>query len=306
LSYSLKLYDIGFNGTDPVFRGIYHDKQRHEDDFGAIIERAKSQGVERMMLTGDTLEHSEHALELCEKYDGLFACTAGVHPCQAEVFDKYPEGSEVYLEQLESFIRQNMAKGKIVAFGEIGLDYDRLHYANKETQLKCFEAQLGIATKVKLPLFLHSRAAADDFVSILSRYLPDLPKGGVVHSFTGSLEELDMYLKLGLYIGVNGCSLKTETNVEAVRRIPLDRLLLETDAPWCEVRPSHEGYKFLKDFTPPYPSCKKERFKKNCMVRGRNEPCNMVIVAKIVAEIKNISVEELCETVWKNSVSLLG
>lgn len=119
-------------------------------------------------------------------------------------------------------------------------DYDRLHFASAETQKRCFDLQLQMATKVRLPLFLHSRAAHKDFVDILRPYLnslrpPEIQTDksspgsvGVVHSFTGTAEELHELLDLGLYIGVNGCSLKTQENLDVVKQIPLHRILLET------------------------------------------------------------------------------
>lgn len=136
---------------------------------------------------------------------------------------------------------------ELVAFGEFGLDYDRLHYCSKEVQLHSFAVQLALAASLspQLPLFLHSRAAHADFVRLLKDAfgprLERLEKGGVVHSFTGTVDEMRELMDLGLYIGVNGCSFKTEENCAVVKEIELSRLMLETDGPWCEVRPSHGG-----------------------------------------------------------------
>jgi len=130
---------------------------------------------------------------------------------------------------------QGKQAGTTVAFGEFGLDYDRLYLCDKETQLKYFEEQLDLAVELQLPLFLHSRAASADFENILSSRLSKLPKKGLVHSFTGTLEEMQRLVAMGLDIGVNGCSLKTEENLEVVKAIPLDRLQLETDGPWVVV-----------------------------------------------------------------------
>lgn len=103
--------------------------------------------------------------------------------------------------------------------------------------------------KPQLPLFLHSRAAHADFVGLLKEKfgprLEKLERGGVVHSFTGTAEEMRELMDLGLYIGTNGCSFKTVENCDVVKEIKLDRLMLETDGPWCEIRPSHEGWKYL-------------------------------------------------------------
>jgi len=112
----------------------------------------------------------------------------------------------------------------------------------------------------------------------------------------------------GLYVGVNGCSLKTEENLEVVKQIPLERLMLETDGPWCEIRPSHASYKFLnKDESPPAPrQVRRDRFKKGFMVKGRNEPCNIPHVAYIVAAVKGLPLKEVCEAAWKNTLDLFG
>lgn len=101
--------------------------------------------------------------------------------------------------------------GYAVAFGEIGLDYDRLFLTPMDQQLKYFEAQLEIALEVQLPLFLHSRAASEDFERLLGEKLEQLPKRGLVHSFTGTIEEMQRLVQLGFDIGVNGCSMKSKT-----------------------------------------------------------------------------------------------
>ena len=108
--------------------------------------------------------------------------------------------------------------------------------------MKYFEAQLEVAKKVQLPLFLHSRAAHADFVrclrGVLGEDLGGIGKGGLVHSFTGTVEEMRELVAMGLHVGVNGCSMKTEENLEVVKAIPLDRLQLETDGPWVGLWPS--------------------------------------------------------------------
>ena len=119
-----------------------------------------------------------------------------------------------------------------MAFGEIGLDYDRLFLSPKEAQLKYFEAQLDLATELGMPLFLHSRACSEDFERLLRPRLDRLPKRGLVHSFTGTIEEMQRLVEMGFDIGINGCSMKTEENVSVVSEVPLERLQIETDGPW--------------------------------------------------------------------------
>lgn len=149
-----------------------------------------------------------------------------------------------------------------------------------------------------------------------------------MHSFTGTKEEMLRLLDLGLNIGVNGCSLKTEENLEVVRHIPLDRIQIETDGPWCEIRPSHASAKYLKDAPPLPKAVKKEKWQKGCMVKGRNEPVAIAHVAHVIAKIKDVSVEEVCEayvliphfffeiyfcsttnflySAWNNSIKMFG
>lgn len=125
-----------------------------------------------------------------------------------------------------------------------------------------------------------------------------------MHSFTGTKEEMLRLVDLGLDIGVNGCSLKTEENLEVVRHIPLERIQIETDGPWCEIRPSHASAKYLKDAPPLPKAVKKEKWQKGCMVKGRNEPIAIAHVAHVIAKIKGVSVEEVCEAYVLILVSL--
>lgn len=241
----IKYFDIGVNFTDPMFHGSYHGKNHHQSDIEDVILRAKTFNVRRMLLTGSSLEESRTTLEIASSYSDYLYSTVGVHPCSVNEIN---ETNDVeYLQNLKELAISGKKAGIVKAFGEIGLDYDRLHYTPKEHQLKYFQKQLDIAVEVGLPLFLHMRAANDDFIQTIKPYLHQL-KNGVVHSFTGTLEELDALLELGFYIGINGCSLKTEENLKVVEKIPLEKLMIETDAPWCEIRKTHAGYKYLTSY----------------------------------------------------------
>ncbi|KAF2399118.1 putative hydrolase [Trichodelitschia bisporula] len=302
----LRYIDIGINLGDPVFRGNYHGKQAHEDDFEGVLQRAKDAGCEKFMITGSDLEESKHALELAEQHPGLCYATVGVHPCSAKHFDTYPGGSSAMIDALRKLALDAKASGQAVAFGEIGLDYDRLFLTPKDQQLKYFEAQLDLAIEVQLPLFLHMRAASDDFERLILPRLPSLPKGGLVHSFTGTLEEMGRIVDMGLDLGVNGCSMKTEENIEVVRQIPLERLQIETDGPWCEMRPSHASAQYLKDAPPLPKAVKKERWVSGAIIKGRNEPATIPHVAHAIANIKGITVQEVCSAAWANSIRMFG
>eukprot|EP00736_Rhodelphis_marinus_P002355 Rmarinus@m.18849 len=152
-----------------------------------------------------------------------------------------------------------------------------------------------------LPMFLHNRASSEDMANMLrenrSRFT-----NAVVHSFDGTLQEAKMFLDLGLYIGVNGCSLKKQENLEVVQEIPLERLLLETDCPWCEIRPSHASSQYVR--TKFEPAKKKDKFERGCFVKNRIEPLHIVQVAEVVAGLKGVPVEEVARIAFENSMSL--
>jgi len=250
------------------------------------------------------LESRKVELTLVEA--GLCYATVGVHPCSAHTFESYQDGPERLFSALEKLAKESQEAGHTTAFGEFGLDYDRLQLCPKDVQIKYFERQLDLAVGLQLPLFLHSRAAAEDFERILKARLPELPKRGLVHSFTGSMDEMKRLVDLGLDIGINGCSLKTEENLEVMKEVPLDRLQIETDGPWCEIRPSHASSKHL-DGAPELPKAvKKEKWSPEFMVKGRNEPCAISKVAYCIANVKGIPVEDVCEAAWNNSVKMFG
>lgn len=217
-------------------------------------------------------------------------------------------GPEALIRDLRLLVEQAKQDGVAVAFGEIGLDYDRLFLSPKETQLKYFLSQMELATELRMPLFLHSRACHEDFERIMKANLDKLPKRGLVHSFTGTIDEMQSLVAMGFDIGVNGCSLKTEENLAVIKELPLDRLQIETDGPWCEIRPSHASSQYLKDYDgPPMPKgVKKEKWQSGLMVKGRNEPVAITQVAHVVARVKGVSTQEVCEAAWHNSVKMFG
>lgn len=265
MSWKPRYFDIGVNFSDLMFLGRYHgsDTAKHPPDITNVIERAQLFGVKKMLITASNIEESKEHFDLVRDYTGAFASTVGVHPCSValEFYGALDNAkpladAQEKLEKLKSITEEGHAKGYVRAFGEIGLDYDRLHYLSIEQQREMFKKQLEVHESLqhlKLPLFLHMRAACDDFVEIIKPFLERgsiLPSNGVVHSFTGTKEELEKILALGFYVGVNGCSLKTKENLDVAKLIPIDRLLIETDAPWCEIRKSHASYPLIR----PYPS----------------------------------------------------
>ena len=256
MAWKPRYFDIGVNFSDPMFHGQYHGsaKPKHPLDIDAVIDRARLFGVEKMLITASDIQESQDHFKLVKQHEGL-ASTVGVHPCSvAREFyggldkkEPLPDVNE-RLDRIRRLAEEGHAKGHVAAFGEIGLDYDRKHFLTAAQQREMFRRQLEVHESLqhlRLPLFLHMRAACDDFVDIIKPFMDRgaIVRGsGVVHSFTGNEDELCKILKLGFYVGVNGCSLKTAENLAVAKLIPIDRLLIETDAPWCEMRKSHASH----------------------------------------------------------------
>lgn len=295
----LKLCDIGFNISDGMFHGKYHDKQAHESDFLQILERARSCGVVSMLCTSSFCDEAEHTIQLCRDPESnlrcRLRCTAGIHPCRATEF---AEGEANIIDRLDKIIEEGVRDGTVVAIGECGLDYDRFNYCGQELQLISFQAQLPLVAKFNLPLFLHNRNTNGDFLRIMRENIHLLSAGGVVHSYTDSLEEMLELANLGLYIGVNGCSIRTEEGIKVVEQIPSHLLMLETDSPWCSIKPTHPSHKLISTT---FKSVKKEKFKMGSLVKDRNEPCHMINVLEAVAKIRKIDPVTLAQQVHDNT-----
>ncbi|MDE2154989.1 MAG: TatD family hydrolase [Xanthomonadaceae bacterium] len=209
----MQLLDIGANLTHESFR----------PDLDAVLQRARAQGVERMIVTGASRDGSEHALALARRHPGMLFATAGVHPHHAIDYD----------DATDARLRELALDPAVRAIGETGLDYNR-NYSPREVQLQAFERQLQIAVAARMPVFLHQRDAHADFVALLRRYRDRLA-AAVVHCFTGNGEALRDYLALDCHIGITGwiCDERRGTHLrELVREVPADRLMIETDAPY--------------------------------------------------------------------------
>eukprot|EP00123_Amoebidium_parasiticum_P010218 comp19963_c0_seq1/m.24328 comp19963_c0_seq1/g.24328 ORF comp19963_c0_seq1/g.24328 comp19963_c0_seq1/m.24328 type:complete len:335 (-) comp19963_c0_seq1:133-1137(-) len=294
----VRFVDIGVNLTDPMFRGNYRGKQAHPDDLSAVLERSRAAGMVKMMVTGGCLADAREALDMAKANDMLYS-TVGCHPTRCKEFDEKEGGPEGYLSALRGLIEEG--KEKVVAVGECGLDYDRLEFCPKDIQLKYFEKQFDLAESTQLPMFLHLRSAAQDFIEIMKRHRHRI-KGGVVHSFDGSIEEANELIALDLFIGINGCSLKTEENLKVVAQIPPERLMIETDAPWCDIRPTHASDKHV--VTREKNSKKKEKWEVGCVIKGRNEPANIRQVMEVVAGVQQRPIEDLADVIYKNTMHM--
>jgi len=210
------------------------------------------------------------------------------------------------MAEWRDIVREGLEDGSLAAFGELGLDYARLKFCDKETQQKGLIAQLEVARDIDLPLFLHNRETGDDLLHMLKEYYfieGGKQAGGVVHSFDDSLDLAENFMDLGLYIGINGCSLKTEENLNVVRNIPLDKLLLETDCPWCDIRATHAGFGFIET---KFDTKTEKKYKEGCCVKGRYEPCHIAQVCQVIAGVKGIPVEEVAKSSRENAYKLFG
>eukprot|EP01029_Cantina_marsupialis_P027032 TRINITY_DN7420_c0_g1_i1.p1 TRINITY_DN7420_c0_g1~~TRINITY_DN7420_c0_g1_i1.p1 ORF type:complete len:378 (+),score=93.45 TRINITY_DN7420_c0_g1_i1:56-1135(+) len=290
--FSGSLCDIGANLTDRRYEMKLSDG--FKGDIDQIIERATKAGVKEIMITAGNLKDSRKALAMAKKHPMLY-CTVGVHPTRC---DEFLHDEEKYMNDLRAVITEGMACGKVVAIGECGLDYDRLFFCSKEVQKKYFEKQFVLAEESGLPMFLHTRNTNGDFIEILRRHR-DKFKGGCVHSFTDSWEEAEELLNDGLYIGINGCSLKTAENIETMKKIPLDRIMLETDCPYCDIRPTHAGFKHVKSRFPT--TSNKKKFDGTTCLKGRLEPCHIRCVLEVVAAERELSIEEVAAVAHKNT-----
>ncbi len=211
------LVDIGCNLTSKQFNA----------DRDAVLERAVAAGVERLIVTGLSAALSQVALEYARSRPRELCSTAGVHPHNAKNFDQHTIG------ELRALARAS----QVVAIGECGLDFDR-DFSPRPLQRQAFEAQLELAAELGKPVFLHERSAHHDFSAILQNARTRLV-GGVVHCFTGGQAELERYLELGLCVGITGfiCDERRGQHLaQVVRRVPADRLMIETDAPFLTPR----------------------------------------------------------------------
>ena len=238
-------------------------------DLGEVLVRARNAGVEHIVVTATTLDEAQSALELCARRPGL-SCTAGVHPHVAK------EVETGWLERL----RKLAERPPVCAIGETGLDFNR-NWSPPEIQRHVFEDQVELAGDLDMPLFVHDRDTDGAVFEVLSGYRGP-PDRVLVHCFTGSQSDLDRYLDAGYLIGITGWLCDASRGRELRRlapRIPLDRLVIETDAP------------FLFPHGAPPPAGR----------RRRNEPCLLPFIAQRLAELRRQPVEELVQHTTANA-----
>ncbi len=255
------LIDIGVNLSQYSF----------DEDRDAVLERAATAGVTRMIVTGSSDQSNEAALRLADAHRSVLYATAGVHPHHASDYDTASDAR----------IRELAGENGVVAIGECGLDYFR-NLSPRRAQLAAFQAQLDIAADEGMPVFLHQRDAHDDFVEILEPMLPRLPRA-VAHCFTGEGESLRDFLAMNLYIGITGwiCDERRGTHLQDIAsKIPDDRLMIETDAPYL-----------LPRTLDPKPESR------------RNEPAFLTEVLRVVANARGQSLEHVARITTENAMS---
>ncbi|GLX78448.1 3'-5' ssDNA/RNA exonuclease TatD [Thalassotalea insulae] len=258
------MIDIGVNFTNSRF-----DKDRE-----LVIERAQAAGIKGLLVTGTNVNESQQALALCQQYPQYLACTAGVHPHDAN------NVSDNYLTELQLLAQSPYVK----AIGECGLDFNR-NFSTPENQQKVFADQVALASKLKMPLFLHQRDAFDSWLEILMPFVSKVP-AMVSHCFTGDLTQLKACLAHNMYIGITGwvCDERRGQELrEIVKHIPLERLMIETDAPYLtprNIRPKPKS--------------------------SRNEPGYLPYIVQVLAQEMGCSTDDIMRYSMTNSVDVFG
>lgn len=256
----------------PVFNHAIIETHCHLDylkevELEEIVERSQAAGVERIITISVAPGNLDTVLNLTRQHDMIYG-TQGVHPHEAEKFTS----------DTEAQIREQALDPRILAIGEIGLDYFYDH-ADRKVQQRVFETQLQIASDLDLPVVIHSREADEDTMSILANFENTLKKHGVIHSFTSGPELAQYAIDQGFCLGFNGiCTFNKAENVrDIIRMTPLENIILETDAPYL---------------TPvPY--------------RGKeNAPFYLPFVAEKVAEVKEVLVDDFLPVAYANSERL--
>lgn len=225
----------------------------YDADRDEVIKRTQNEGLVCIDV-GVDFKTSKKSVELAKKYNNIFAAI-GLHPTEQEAFNK---------KEYKSLALK--ADQRVVAIGEIGLDYFR--NKNKEKQKKVFLEQVSLAKELNLPVIIHCRNAHEDLINILKKH----NLKGVAHCFTGTVEEMHHYLRAGFYIGINGIIFKQNLD-EVIKNCPLDKILTETDCPFLGKT-------------------------------KRNEPIFVKEVINKIARVKEINYEEVAEQTYKNAKNL--
>ena len=242
-----------------------------DNDLPQVLKRAKDEGVEKIILPGSSLDFSKKGLSLASKNDRLYGAV-GIHPHHLDEFDS----------NLKEKLTKLTKRRQPIAIGETGFDFYQVE-ENKlkktaQKQERLFRLQIELALKFKLPLIVHCRQAAEETFTVLNDYKKEGLRG-VFHCYAGGKKRVNLVLELGFYFGLDGNLTYDQGLQNVVKEIPLEKILLETDSP---------------ELTPlPYRQL-------------RNEPKNVKLVAKSLAEIKGLSPTKIAETTSKNAQKLFA
>lgn len=253
-------------GTELIDTHCHLDMDAYSADLEQVIRSAQNHGVRRIISVGIDLPSSQAAIAVSRRFADIFA-TIGIHPHEAA------SASAATLRQLAAL----SAQPKVVGFGEIGLDYCK-NYASREVQCQVLTKQLHLAKELNLPIIIHDRDAHEDIVRLLKAAGP-FPRGGVMHCFSGDRQFAQQLIDMNFMISIPGVVTfkKAETLQEVARWIPLDHLLVETDGPYLAPIP----------------------------FRGlRNEPKLVLLTAQKVAELKQISLDQVARATTTNAIRL--
>ncbi len=256
----------------PMIETHFHLDMLKAEGREEIVEKSRLQNIEKMITISTNPKNLDEVIAIAEKFPQIY-CTQGLHPHEGKEWD-----DEVRAHVIRNL--KNPLHKKIVAVGEIGLDF---YYSKspRDEQLKAFEEQLQIAVDFDLPVVIHSRDADDDMISILKKFSSSLKRKGVIHSFTAGLGLAQFALDEGFYLGYNGIiTFKNAENVrDALRITSLERILLETDAPFLTPDP-YRGFE--------------------------NAPYYLPFIAEKIAEVKGVPVEMILKQAYKNSFDLFN
>lgn len=249
----------------------HYDDEAFDADREVLLASMQEHGIEKLVNVCASIDGLQDTVKLIEKYPFIYGAV-GVHPDDAEQMT----------EETLAEIRRISHMDKMIAIGEIGLDY-YWHKEKKEHEIqqKMFRAQMEIAREEQLPFMIHSRDAAEDTLNIVREYMQGGMYGGIIHCFSYSCEIAAEYLNMGLYLGIGGVvTFKNAKKLkEVVQYAPLSQLVLETDCPYMAPEPN----------------------------RGkRNSSLYLPYVAQAIAELKQVSPEEVIEVTRENTHRLLG
>ena len=237
-----------------------HIFSEYYENIEEVLQHAKNSGISKVINNGCSYKSNCEVIKLVNKHENMYGAL-GIHP---EEVNNYSKEDIIHIEQ-------NLNNNKIIAIGEIGLDY---YYTkeNKEEQIKLFKEQLHLAEKYHLPVIIHSREATEDTINTLKEYKVT----GVIHSFSGSLETANTYINMGFLLGINGViTFKNAKLKDVIEKISLKNIILETDSPYLTPEP----------------------------FRGkRNEPARVINIVEFICKLKNIHKEEL-STITNNNIS---